>query len=101
MANAAKKPKLPSGRHASQIKRQRQNEKRAVHNRVIRSETRTFIKWVREAVANQNLEAAQTALKNAVQKINKAVSKGIFHANKGSRNISRLTKLVSSLGKSS
>ncbi len=99
MATAAKKPKLPSGRHASQIKRQRQNEKRAVRNRLIRSETRTFIKLVREAVANKNLETAQTALKSAVIKINKAVSKGIFHANKGARNISRLTKLVSSLVK--
>ncbi|MCP5468480.1 MAG: 30S ribosomal protein S20 [Deltaproteobacteria bacterium] len=99
MASPAKKPKLPSGRHASQIKRQRQNEKRAERNRLIRSDARTFIKAVRAAVANQNLESAQNALKIAVKKIDKAVSKGIFHANKGARNISRLTKLVSSLVK--
>ena len=99
MATATKKRKLPSGRHQSQIKRQRQNQKIAERNRVVRSETRTYIKKVREAVLNDGLETAKKILQETIRKVDKAVSKGIFHRNKGSRIVSRLSKLVSSLTK--
>jgi small subunit ribosomal protein S20 len=54
---------------------------------------------VREAVSKKDAKLAQETLLAAVRKINKAVSKGIFHANNGSRKISRLAKLVGGLGK--
>ena len=99
MADAKKKTKLPSGRHASQIKRQRQNLKRADRNNTIRAEVRTFVKKVREAVSKKDITLAKNTLLDAVKKIDKAVSKGILHANNGSRKVSRLSKLVSSLAK--
>jgi small subunit ribosomal protein S20 len=94
-----KKIKLPSGRHLSQIKRNRQNLKRAERNRTILSEVRTFIRHVREAAVKKDLNLAKETLQAAIKKIDKAVSKGIFHANAGSRKVSRLSKLVQALGK--
>lgn len=101
MAEDKKKIKLPSGRHRSQIKRQRQSEKRAQRNRAVRSEFRTFIKRVRLAVEQKDLKAAREALMAAKSQIDKAVSKGVLHRNNASRKISRLSRLVSSLGKKS
>lgn len=92
-----KKKKLPSGRHASQIKRERQTLKRTERNRHIRSELRTTIKKVRQACQEGGKEAAQAALKLAIPKIQKAASKGILHKNNAARNVGRLTKLVQSL----
>lgn len=93
------KKKLPSGRHLSQIKRQRQNEKRAFRNLLIRSDFRTSIKKVRSAVLEKNSTGAQEALKSAIQKIDQAVTKGILHRNNASRKVSRLSRLVNSMGK--
>jgi len=66
---------------------------------IIRSEVRTFIKKVREAVSKKDAGLAKNALLQAIAKIDKAVSKGIFHRNNGSRKVSRLSQLVSSLAK--
>ena len=95
----AKKGKLPKGRHRSQIKRHKQNLKREIGNTTIRSEVRTFIKKVRQSVEKKDIGLAKTALIEAIKKIDKAVSKGILHSNNRSRKISRLSKLVATLGK--
>jgi len=95
----AKKPKLPKGRHASQIKRHKQSLKRATRNVTIRSELRSFIKKVRQSVEKKDVTLAKSALIEAIRKIDKAVSKGIIHSKNRSRKISRLSKLVASLGK--
>lgn len=97
MADAKTKKKLPSGRHLSQIKRQRQNEKRMERNRRIRSDYRTYVKKVREAVASKDDKGANTALAEAKKRLHKAVSKGVLHANNASRKVSRLSKLVATL----
>ena len=97
MADDKKKTKLPSGRHLSQIKRQRQNVKRAERNRAIRSEFRSFIKRVKLAVEKKDAKAAKEALVAAKSKIDKAVSKGVLHRNSASRKISRLSRFVASL----
>lgn len=99
MAAPKKANKLPSGRHRSQIKRQKQNLKRAERNLLIRSEVRTFIKKVREAVIKKDISLAKTALVEAIRKIDRAVSKGIFHRNNASRKASRLSRLVASVTK--
>ncbi len=97
MADVKKKTKLPSGRHLSQIKRQRQNEKRLERNRRIRSDFRTFVKKVRSAVEEKDGDTAKSALAIAKSKLNHAVSKGVIHRNNASRKISRLSKLVATL----
>jgi small subunit ribosomal protein S20 len=99
MADPKKTTKLPSGRHLSQIKRQKQNLKKAERNLNVRSEVRTFIKKVRQAVEKKDLKLAKDALLQAISKIDKAVSSGVFHRNNGSRKISRLSQLISAIGK--
>ncbi|HTP65574.1 MAG TPA: 30S ribosomal protein S20 [Geobacteraceae bacterium] len=84
--------------HKSAIKRIKQNEKKKDANRHARTTLRTFIKRVREAAAGNNPAAAKEALAAAIPVIDAAASKGIIHPNNASRNVSRLTRLVSTLG---
>lgn len=84
--------------HKSAIKRNKQNEKKKEMNKHVRSTLRTFIKRVREAAAGNDAVAAKEALAAAIPVIDTAASKGIIHPNNASRNVSRLTRLVSTLG---
>lgn len=84
--------------HKSALKRIKQTEKRTERNRHIRSTLRTFIKRVREAVAVKDANLAKEALAAAIPVIDTAASKGVIHSSNASRNVSRLTKLVSTLG---
>jgi small subunit ribosomal protein S20 len=84
--------------HKSALKRNRQSIVRNARNVHVRSTMRTLVKNVRNAVAAQNKEAAATALEKTIPYINKSASKGIIHKATASRKISRLTKLVNSLG---
>ena len=83
--------------HKSAEKRQRQNKIRNARNTHIRSTMRTYVKRVRTAVADGDLETAKTILDKAVPYIDKAASKGVIHKATASRKISRLTKLVNDL----
>jgi small subunit ribosomal protein S20 len=84
--------------HKSALKRIRQTEKRTDRNKHYRSTLRTFIKRVREAVASKDQDAAKAALAVAIPVIDGAATKGIIHSSNASRNVSRLTKLVNTLG---
>ena len=84
--------------HKSSIKRIKQNEKKNERNKHVRSTLRTFIKRVREAVANKNAAVAREALVAAIPVIDTAASKGVIHSSNASRNVSRLTRLVNTLG---
>lgn len=56
---------------------------------------RSYVKKVRTAIAEGDLETAKTLLEKAVPYIDKAATKGVIHKATASRKISRLTKLVS------
>ena len=78
-----------------QIKRNRQNEKRRLRNKGIRSEINARVKT---AIKNAESGAASAAdLQEAVKKIDKAVAKGIMHKNTAARKKSRLSKKLNSL----
>ncbi|MCS5565183.1 MAG: 30S ribosomal protein S20 [Methylococcales bacterium] len=62
-----------------------------------RGNLRTAIKKVIAAVAQGDLEQAQTAYRNAVPVIDSAVNKGLIHKNKAARNKSRLNNQVRGL----
>ena len=80
-----------------QMKRNLTNEKRRLRNASFKSGLKTAIKEVETAVADNNKEAALTALSTANKKLDKSVSKGINHKNYVARQKSRLAKLVNSL----
>jgi small subunit ribosomal protein S20 len=83
--------------HKSAIKRNKQNALRNARNTHIRSTMRTYVKQVRQAVAEGNAESAKTALERVIPFIDKAATKGIIHKATASRKISRLTRLVNAL----
>jgi len=68
--------------------------KKKVNNNDFRTSMRTAIKNVEKAT--EKTEAAQR-LNIAIQKIDKAVSKGLVHKNYASRQKSRLTKKVNDM----
>ncbi len=80
--------------HKQAEKRNRQRIKRRARNLVHLGMMRTSIKRVRNALADNEIEAAKTALPLAVQAIGKACSKGVVHNNTASRYISRITLAV-------
>jgi len=81
----------------SQIKRNRQNEKRRIRNRVSRGSTRTALRKARLAIENGNQEEAKAAAMLATKALDKAASKGIIHKNKAARQKSRLMQHLHSM----
>ncbi len=78
----------------SQIKRNKQNEKRRLRNKAVRSELRTRVKNAEGAV---NTETADAATRTAVSKIDRAASAGVIHKNAAARKKSRLMKRLARL----
>ncbi|MCZ7526968.1 MAG: 30S ribosomal protein S20 [Acidimicrobiia bacterium] len=75
----------------SQKKRNRQNEKRRLRNKAVRSELKTRVKAARQAVetgADDTTEKVRAAQK----RIDKAGAKGTIHRNQAARRTSRLMK---------
>ena len=81
----------------SQIKRIRTNEAARLRNKTVKSELKTHIRRVREAVAAGDKDAATTALQSASTKLDKAVSKGVIHANQAANRKSAVAKSVGAL----
>ena len=81
----------------SQIKRIKTNEKARQRNKAVKSELKTYVRKVREAVAAGDKEAAGTALQAASRKLDKAVSKGVIHANQAANRKSAIAKSVEAL----
>ncbi|MCU1350842.1 MAG: ribosomal protein [Acidimicrobiales bacterium] len=77
----------------SQIKRNRQNEKRRVRNKGVRSELKTRIK-VAVAAAESGAENTDAAARIAMKRIDKAATKNVIHKNAAARRKSRLAKRI-------
>ncbi len=81
----------------SQKKRILTNEKARLRNKAVKSELKTHVRRVREAVAAGDKETATTALQSAGRKLDKAASKGVIHANQAAQRKSKLAKQVAGL----
>ena len=75
----------------------RKIERRTAVNRSRRSQMRTYLRKVEEAIASGDATAAQSALASAEPIMMRAAQKGVVHKNTASRRISRLTRRVKSL----
>ncbi|MFW2382750.1 MAG: 30S ribosomal protein S20 [Acidimicrobiales bacterium] len=79
----------------SQIKRNRQNEKRRLRNRAVRAELKTREK-VAEAAAGTDEQ--EEKLRLAIKRIDMAQQKGVMHKNTAARRKSRLIARVRDSG---
>jgi small subunit ribosomal protein S20 len=75
----------------SQIKRNRQNERRRLRNKAVRSELKTRQKVVLQAAENGSDDVDELT-RLAIKRIDKAASKGVIHKNQAARRKSRLMK---------
>lgn len=82
---------------SSAKKRIRQNEKRSVRNRDVVTRSRTYVKRAWTAIDEGDFDAARETVEKAVSELDRAVSKGVIHANNGARRKSRLMVRLNSL----
>ena len=81
----------------SQIKRITTNEKARQRNQAVRSSVKTAIRKVREAVDAGDKAKAVELQRDAAQKLDKAVTKGVLHANQAANKKSAIAKRVNAL----
>ena len=81
----------------SQIKRNRQNEKRRLRNKAVKSSLKTAIRKFNEATAAGDTENAATLMRDASRKLDKAVSKGVIHKNQAANRKSAIAKRAAAL----
>ncbi len=78
-------------------KRMKQNEKRRLRNRTVRSSVRSTVKGARAALAGKSAES-RTAVLAAIRVLDRAVSQGILHRNTAARKKSLLARRLNALG---
>jgi small subunit ribosomal protein S20 len=76
----------------SQIKRNRQNERRRVRRLGERSRLKTLARRFREALASGDRAKAESALKEATTAYDKAAAVGAIHANNAANHKAKLAK---------
>jgi len=75
----------------SQIKRNKQNDKRRLRNRVYRGTARIAVKNARTAM-DAGVPESKAALISAISALDKAVEQGVLHKNNAARRKSRLMR---------
>lgn len=76
----------------SQLKRIRTNEKARLRNKSVKSALKTAIRRFREAAATGEKDRALGELRTASRQLDKAVSKGVIHANQAANKKSALAR---------
>ena len=77
--------------NAAAKKRMRQEQKRRLHNRSVKSLVKTQITKAREAIAYTGTDAEE-AVRAAISELDRAAKKGVIHRNNAARRKSRLMK---------
>jgi len=80
--------------HKSAEKRKRQNEKRRMRNKAVKTRIKHLTKDVRSSSNAGSQEAASAKLNAAKSIIDRAAKKHIIHKRTAARKISRLSKLI-------
>lgn len=81
----------------SQIKRNKQNEKRHERNKSVKTGLKSAVRKFREAAEAGDKETALVAGRNATRALDKAVSKGVIHKNQAANRKSAIMKKAASL----
>ncbi len=81
----------------SQIKRNKQNEKRHERNKAVKTGLKTAVRKFREAAEAGDKSAASSLGNDACRKLDKAASKGVIHKNQAANRKSSIAKAVAGL----
>jgi small subunit ribosomal protein S20 len=81
--------------NASAEKRMRQEQKRRLHNRMVKSVVKTNVTKARQAIFSG--VDAETAVRDAVSELDRAAKKGVIHRNNAARRKSRLMKQLNAI----
>ncbi len=81
----------------SQLKRIRTNEKARQRNKPVKSALKTAVRRFREAADAGDRDRALTELQVASRKLDKAVSKGVIHANQAANRKSGMARRANQL----
>jgi small subunit ribosomal protein S20 len=76
----------------SAAKRLRQSVKKRLHNRIAKKIVKTSSRKALELAAAKEFETAETQLRTAMAKIDKASAHGVLHRNTAARRKSRLAR---------
>ncbi len=81
----------------SQIKRIKTNEAARLRNKSVKSSLKTAIRSFREAAAAGDKDKAGAAFAHASRQLDKAVSKGVIHANQAANKKSAMAHQANTL----
>ena len=81
----------------SQLKRIKTNRLATERNKAVKSELKTWIRKFQKAAEAGDAAVAKDALKTASTKLDKAVSKGVIHANQAANKKSAMARKAASL----
>lgn len=82
----------------SQIKRIKTNEKARLRNKSVSSSIKTAIRRFRDALASGDSKVITAELQKASRELDKAVSKGVIHANQAANKKSAMAKSAHKAG---
>lgn len=83
--------------HKSAEKRNRQAQERRLRNRMNKSQMKTQVRKVNEAIVAGSEDEAKSSLQAAISVIAKTAQKGTIHKRTAARKISRLAKRVNKM----
>ena len=81
----------------SAIKSIRQDARKTLRNRPVRSSLKTYVKSAVSTIALGDEETSQEVVRVAISKLDKAAQKGIIHKNQAARRKSRLVKSLAKI----
>jgi small subunit ribosomal protein S20 len=81
----------------SQIKRNKQNEKRHERNKAVKTGLKSAVRKFRVAAEAGDKETAVEAARAASRKLDKAASKGVIHKNQAANRKAKIAKKAAAL----
>jgi small subunit ribosomal protein S20 len=81
----------------SQIKRNKQNERRRLRNRSVKSSLKTSVRKFREAADAGQADEAVVHMRAACRQLDKAASKGVIHKNQAANRKSAIARRAAQL----
>lgn len=81
----------------SALRNIRKNDKRRLHNKAIKSQVRSQVRRVLEAIGRKDRPAAESELRRASSLLDRAARKNVIHRNAASRHKARLAARIAAL----